>query len=428
VAGKEVSYGLDPSFERSVAKLCASSPKFFGSVGHEIDPESIVDDAARLVIKTARVIYKANGRGPAHETVLLQRLRRLNSEGSVTKKQINSVLDLLIDANDLSVIDVKDELVPVIRRRLESEVVKQVVDSYSARKGLSKVAEKIARVERVGLVDSSVGLRLGKESFVEIDRVRRVHKMPLGIPELDAVLRGGPPRGTMTLFIAGQGGGKSMMKSHTISHNLRFGMFWCYASLELPVVEVMARTKANLTGVPTNVIASGDFKAARQELTRLHPTLGTLLVQHFSPKHTTFADIAAWVADCESAEGYPVDGLAIDYIDKLGSRNSKDNEYIVQGAQAEEFRIWCEDGGKWGLSGSQATMKNKDPRRKIGLGDVRDSSRKVDVADLVITLNKNAEGDMIEYFVGKNRYGPADVSVGPLPHDWDHGRMVIIDD
>ncbi len=426
MAGKEESYGLDPSFERAVARLCASSPKFFGSVGHEIEPEALEDDTARLIIKACKVIMKSSGRGPTHPSVLLQRLRRLNEEGSVSKKQVLSVLDLLIEADDITDVEAREELVPVLRRRLDAEIVKSTVDAYSSRKGMERIIPKIERSQRIGVVDSSVGLRLGQDSFAEIDRVRRVHRMPLGIPELDAVLRGGPPRGTASMFIAGPGGGKSMQLSHTVATNLRYGMFCCYASLELPVTEIMARTKANLTGVPTEVIVSGDFDAARTELQAMHPTLGTLVVQHFSPKTTTFADIAAWVRECEDAEGYAVDCLVIDYIDKLGARNTKDNEYITQGAQTEDFRVFCEDNGKWGLTGSQAAIKGKDPRKRIGLGDVRDSTRKVDVADLVITLNKSAGGDMIEYFIGKNRYGVSDVSVGPLPHDWASGRMVVM--
>jgi hypothetical protein len=148
-------------------------------------------------------------------------------------------------------------------------------------------------------------------------------------------------------------------------------------------------------------------------------------VQRFSPKHTTFADIRAWVKECEDAEGFAMDLIAIDYIDKLKGRNLKDNEYITQGEQAEEFRVFCEDHGKWGLTGSQATMKGRDTRKRIGISDVRDSSRKVDVADQVITLTKSADGEMITYFIGKNRYGVGEVEIGPLPHDWVRGRMVV---
>lgn len=419
------SYGLDPVFERSVAVLCASSPRFFGSVGHAIDPDALNSEVARLVVKTASVIFKESGRGPAHPSILMQRLRRLNMEGAITVKQINGVLDLLIETTVLEEPDVVAEIAPILRRRMHADVVRSSMDEYNKRTDFEQVVAKIDKARRVGVQDASLGLRLGNDSFSEIDRIRRIHKLPLGIPELDALLGGGVPRGTQTLFIAGQGGGKSMAMSHAIARNLSYGMFCGYATLELPETEVIARVKANLTGVPTSVIASGDFSAARAELEKMYPTLGTLLVQRFSPKHTTFADIRAWVKECEDAEGFAMDLIAVDYIDKLKGRNLKDNEYITQGEQAEEFRVFVEDHGKWGLTGSQATMKGRDTRKRIGISDVRDSSRKVDVADQVVTLTKSPDGEMIEYFLGKNRYGISDVGVGPLPHDWIRGRMVI---
>jgi len=405
--------------------LCASSPKFFGSVGHALDPDALNSETARLVVKTAAVIFKEAGRGPAHPAILVQRLRRLNMEGAVTIKQINGVLDLLIETDVLEEPDVVAEIAPVLRRRMHADVVRSSMDEYNRHTDFEKVVAKIDKARRVGVQDASLGLRLGNDSFMEIDRIRRIHKLPLGIPELDAVLGGGVPRGTQTLFIAASGGGKSMQMSHTIARNLSYGMFCGYATLELPETEVVARVKANLTGVATSVISSGDFTAARAELERMYPTLGTLLVQRFSPKHTTFADIRAWVKECEDAEGFAMDLIAIDYIDKLKGRNLKDNEYITQGEQAEEFRVFCEDHGKWGLTGSQATMKGRDTRKRIGISDVRDSSRKVDVADQVITLTKSADGEMITYFIGKNRYGVGEVEIGPLPHDWVRGRMVV---
>jgi len=420
------SYGLDPVFEKSVAVLCASSPKFFGSVGHAIDPDALNSEVGRLIVKTAATIFKESGRGPAHPSILMQRLRRLSMEGSVTVKQINSVLDLLIETDVVAEADVVAEFAPVLRRRMHADVVRSSIDEYSKRTDFENVVAKIDKARRVGVQDASLGLRLGNDSFSEIDRIRRIHKLPLGIPELDAILGGGVPRGTQTLFIAASGGGKSMALSHAVARNLSYGMFCGYATLELPDTEVVARVKANLTGVPTSVIASGDFTAARAELEKMYPTLGTLLVQRFSPKHTTFADIRAWVKECEEAEGFPMDLLAIDYIDKLKGRNVKDNEYITQGEQAEEFRVFLEDHGKWGLTGSQATMKGRDSRKRIGITDVRDSSRKVDVADQVITLTKSPDGEMVEMFVGKNRYGISEVSTGPIPHDWERGRMCVL--
>lgn len=428
MAGKD-SYGLAPSFERQVAVLSVTSERFVGLIGHAIDPNCLDNETAKLLIKVTKQIYKETGKGPSNESIVLQRLRRLNAEGKVSAKQYNSVLDLLIESDPVEASDVINELVPIVRRRLHSEVVKEAMEEYGKRGDFSAIQTKLAFASSVGEVDSSLGLRIGNDSFAEIDRVRRIHRMPTGVPELDAVLRGGPPRGTLTMFIAGSGGGKSMMLSHMAARNWAFGMFVAYATLELPDFEVAARVKANLTGVPTEQIAGGDFDEVREKLEELHPTLGTFIVQRFSPKHTTCSDIIRWVKKCEDLEGYAVDLVIVDYIDKLkGPKNSRENEYITQGQQAEELRVFCEENGKWGATASQAKTKGRDSRKRLTMDDVRDSSRKVDVSDLVIPISKDASGEMLEYSVDKFRYGAAGDVVGPLAHDWAHGRMVVCED
>lgn len=420
-------YNLDPLFERNVALLCASSPKFFGSVGHALDADSLRSEPARLIVKTAAAIFKDTGRGPTHPNIVLQRLRRLNEEGKVKLAQINEVVDLMIETDQLGEPEVTAEIAPIIKRRLRADAVRIAMDEYSKGSDFEVVEQQITKARRIGIQDTSLGVRLGPASFVEIDRVRRMHRMPLGIPELDAVLRGGVPRGTLTLYIAGPGGGKSLGMSHTAAHNLLYGMFVGYATLELPETEVLARVKANLTGVPTDLISCGHFKLAKKRLAKLNAMLGTFVVHHFSPKSTSFSDIRTWVNQCENEEGRKMDLLVIDYIDKLKGRNPRDNEYVSQGEQTEEFRVWTEEEARWGLSGSQAKIKGRDLRKRIEIGDVRDSTRKVDVADQVITFTKTVEGDQVLYFLGKNRFGQADVEVGPLPHDWSRGRMVISD-
>lgn len=421
------TYGLAPSFERQVAVLAVTVERFMGIIGHAVEPDSLNSDTARLIFKVTRQIFKETGKGPMHESIVLQRLKRLNREGKVSIKQYNAVLDLLIESDTPDLLAVVAELAPVVRRKLHSEVVREAMEEYGKRGDFSSITAKLQFANSVGEVDSGIGLRIGNDSFAEIDRVRRIHRMPTGIPELDAVLRGGPPRGTLTMFIAGSGGGKSMMLSHMAARNWAYGMFVAYATLELPDFEVASRVKANLTGVPTEEIAAGEFDEVREKLEEMHPTLGTFIVQKFSPKHTTAVDIIRWVKKCEDLEGYGVDLLIVDYVDKLRSKNTRDNEYITQGQQTEEIRVFVEDNGKWGATASQAKTKGRDSRKRLTMDDVRDSSRKVDVSDLVIPISKSGE-DMLEYGVDKFRYGSSGDVVGPLAHDWAHGRMVVCED
>lgn len=422
------SYDLDPDFERAVAILCATKPKFYGAVGHALDIDALALPEAKLVIKAAMAIAKDIGHGPTAQVMVMQRINRWRGEGSVSQDQIDDVVDLFLDSPEPPPErDVLNELVPIIKRRMQANTVRAAMDEYARKGDFDQVARMIAQARRIGTHDVSIGTRLGPSSFDEIARIRHLDKLPLGITELDMALNGGLPRGSLCVYVGGPGGGKSMMLSHTASHALASGLFVVYATLELSQAVVLARVKANLTGHTIDSILEGDDEEVRKKIDELYPILGTFIVKDFPAKATTMIDIRQWVKECEEQEGYPVDAVVIDYGDKLKSHNRDDkNEYAGQGTVYEDMRLFVFETGKWGLTGSQAKGKAaKEKRRRIEIDDLADSMNKGRVADLTISINPSPEGDELEFFVAKNRNGKSQFSIGPLPHDWSVGSMVV---
>lgn len=420
------SYELAPDFERVVAIMAGTMPKFYGAVGHALQLDAIDQPACKTVIKAAMAVAKDQGHGPNSEVVLMQRLYRWRSEGSVTQDEINDVIDLFLDAPKLPPPnDVIAELAPVLRRRMQSDAVRVAMDEYTRKGDFQVVTKIIAAASRIGSHDVSLGTRLGMASFDEIARIRHLDRLPLGIDELDLGLGGGPPRGTLSAFVGGPGGGKSMMLSHSSAYSLASGLFVLYATLELSQAVVLARVMANLTGQTIDSIMTGDDAVTRRMIMDMYPILGTFIVKDFPAKATTMQDIRQWVKECEESEGFPVDVVVIDYADKLKSHNRDDkNEYASMGTVYEDMRLFMFETAKWGLTGSQAKGKAaKEKRRRIEIDDLADSMNKGRVLDLCVSINPLGDEEL-EYAVVKNRNGKANFTVGPLPHEWAVGSMV----
>jgi hypothetical protein len=159
----------------------------------------------------------------------------------------------------------------------------------------------------------------------------------------------------------------------------------------------------------------------------MFPILGTFLVMDFPAKLTTMPDITAWFMACAEEEGHKPHVLIVDYPDKCKSHLREDQgEYAGQNTVYETMRLFGAEQNIWNWGASQPRRAaGKEKRRRIELDDLADSQGKARVADLVITGNKDASGEMLDYFVAKNRYGKSEFSVGPFPHDWACGRMVI---
>lgn len=425
-------YWLDPGFERAVVTLACCKPRFYGRIGQELDPQCLGLPEAKLALEAALAIGKAAGKGPESCLLVLQRIRRWMDEGRVTLEQAQAVSDMFDDAEAAglpSESSAVDELAPLLRKRIQGDAVRTAMDEYARGEvDFAKTTKLIHRAKTLGDTDTSIGVRMGSASFDELERVRGLEKRPLGVLELDQVLAGGQRRGTMAIFVGGSGAGKSMAMTHGAAHDVRHGLFAAYATLEVTVPDVIARVKANITGVPINAILD-EPRCVERVLGAMK--LGPFVVQEFTPLVTTVDDLAAWVEELEEHEGRRVDVLYVDYGDKLGvpkSLGRDENGYKAGLIVFESLRVYANEGhpgGKiWLVTGAQAT-RSKDKRKKVGLDDVADSMHKVRVADLVVTINPDGE-EQLSWHIAKNRHGKSGVTVGPLPHDFDCGRVAPV--
>lgn len=425
-------YGFTKEFEAALVALLCSRPRLYGLVGRELDAEAFVDPAAQMAVAVCQEIAKDVGNGPNSALTVIQRIRRHMDEGKATMDEMGAVDDLIAGAEDVglpSEEEVLADVVPTLKRRMQSDAIMIAMDVFPKKGDLSQVLGMLDRAEALGQNDNSIGTKLGGASFGLITEMKYLERCPTGVRDLDTDIGGGLPRGQLGIFVGGAGDGKSMALSHLAAHNCRNGLFVAYATLELPVPIVLARIKANHTGVPIDVIMDGSAEAQRKLLE--NPPPGPCYIKEFTPQVTTVSDLKAWVEECEEVERRPVDVVVCDYADKMtekikGVKGDLLGSYKIMEYVYERYRIWMNEDKKWGWTASQASrMSSKDKQKKVDLDNVADSINKVRVADLVITLNLDEEE--MKFYVAKNRTGRSRQTVGPLPTDFAIGAVAPLE-
>ena len=399
-----------------------------------IKPEMLNSEAAKWAMKAAHAIAKARGRGPDSSVLVIQRLRRWGAEGKLKTDVAHAVNDLFEYAEELgslSADSAAEELTPILRKQQEQNALMRAIETYKKGGDLTKLAENVTKASRLGQVDISVGTKLGMSSFDDIATMRHLDRLPTGIDDLDLMIDDGLGRGALGVLIGGSGDGKSMALSQIAAYGLMEGLHVAYATLELPEPHVLGRIKAALTGIEISTIMRGKpyDKEARKRLQALAPDLGVGLIKEFTPHATTVADIDEWLKNCNETEGRPVDLLVVDYGDKLCAPK-QDSEYNAMRVVYEGLRVLALEGKFWCWTASQSSRrgnKGKDKKNvRLDLNDVADSMHKVRVADLIVTLNVTETeigGRDIELFVAKNRTGKSRFSVGPMPTEFEIGRI-----
>ena len=423
---KSDPYSFTIEFEKALVALLCSKPKLYGLIGKALDGECMPTPTGKLAVEACQEIAKDTGSGPGSSLTVIQHLRRRMDEGAVTSDEMGAVDDMIGEAEDAGLLpesDILAEVVPVLKRRMQLAAIRMAHKEYGKRHDMDKIIDMMERADALGRNDSRLGVKLGGASFGVIAELRHLERLPLGIDELDSELDGGSPRGTLTMFIGASGDGKSMALSHIAAHACRGGLFAAYATLELPEAIVLARLKANHTGVPINAILADGEEAKRRLLE--NPPAGPCYVKEFAPQLTTVQDLQVWVEELEADEGRPVDLLVVDYGDKLTANIKDQSTYKIMEAVYEHLRTWMHDTKKWGATASQSTRGDKNSKKMKDLDDVSDSINKVRVVDLAISLNLDDE-DAMRFYIAKNRYGNARKTVGPLPTDFACGAVAPV--
>jgi hypothetical protein len=422
----EQPYRFDRGFEAALVTRACSSSRFYGRIGYAVKPKLLEAPAAALALEACQAIASDAGKGPGSTLIVMQRLYRWMDEGRVTIEQIEGVTDMLDEAEEAGLPDDElmiSELRPILQYRLRDQALLAGMAAFGKRRDLSSVVELEQRAARLGESDTSLGVVVGDDAFADVCSLSQLERLPTGVPELDHGLNGGLQRAGLGIVIAETGGGKSMFLSHQAAYSTLSGLFVCVATLELPRPIVLARVIAAITGLPIDAILDGQrgMSDARVRLAAMSG-LGRCIVQDFPPQGTTMSELAEWITSCEQHTGEEVGLLIIDYMDKMASAGvAKDaGSYELGKYVANDLRGYADARRKFLWSACQATRNKKGKR--LDYNDIADSMNKPRIADLVLTMNPEEEGEMMRWFVAKHRTGRSRFEIGPLPTDFAIGR------
>jgi KaiC/GvpD/RAD55 family RecA-like ATPase len=423
-------YGLDPMFERIVAQMLATNPAFYRRVGKHLSTDIIQDSAAKTVIDACR-INRQNSGPPSSSVIVRQRLRSIHDAGKLSEKELRSALELLDDADDdvdaYNSEDILAELTPVLQRHAQKDALESALDTFSKRGDLGRVTDMLSQALRIGASDNSLGSKLSSDVVSQIEELRNAQKLSTGISELDASLSGGLDKGSLGFFVGASGSGKSMSLAHVASEAVSNGRSVAYATLELAEVHVHSRIMSNLTDICWEDIVN-DPRSVAKAKTRLEVLeedglLGFCTVRYFTPHATTMADIRQWVKEEEEAYGKHIELICIDYVALLSAPDKKAKHEELTDI-AESLRSLAVDRKCWVWSAAQVKSSAHDHRNKKITSDQAAGSMGISrTADLVITLNPRDEGATLMFRIDKNRHGRGGEDIGPLPHEFEKGRV-----
>lgn len=232
---------------------------------------------------------------------------------------------------------------------------------------------------------------LGTDYFLDprarLLKMKAVTQIPTGWDTIDRILYGGFGLGTLNIFCAGSGGGKSLMLQNLAINQFTRGKNVAYITLELAEELCSMRIDSMLTGVSTKEIFR-DLDNVELAVKMQAKKSGRFFIKKMPEGGTTVNDIKAYLKELYIQTGTKIDFLCVDYLDLMipARKGISVSELFIKDkyvseelrALANEFQLILATAAQLGRSSVEETNYNHS--------HIAGGISKINTADNVIAL------------------------------------------
>jgi replicative DNA helicase len=237
-------------------------------------------------------------------------------------------------------------------------------------------------------------------------------RLPFDLEYFNTITKGGVPRKTLNIALAGTGVGKSLFMCHVAASSLVQGHNVLYITMEMAEERIAERIDANLLNVPIDQLdkmSKDMFTTKVKDIAR--KTTGKLIIKEYPTGSAHSGHFRALLNELKLKRQFEPDLIFIDYLNICASSRMKGmggaiNSYSYIKAIAEELRGLAVEFDVPVFSATQTTRSGYS-NSDVGLEDTSESFGLPATADLMFALISTEELEKQGQFMVKqlkNRY------------------------
>lgn len=260
--------------------------------------------------------------------------------------------------------------------------------------------------------DSHIGHDYIDDSESRYDFYHKVEeRVPFDLEMFNNITKGGLPKKTLNIALAGTGVGKSLFMCHVGASCLTAGKNVLYITMEMAEERIAERIDANLLNLTMDELKVVDRDIYDNRISRIsNKTKGKLIIKEYPTAGAHAGHFRALLEELKMKRDFMPDIIFIDYLNICCSQRMKQggsvNSYTYIKAIAEELRGLAVEYNVPIVSATQTTRSgftNSDP----GLEDTSESFGLPATADFMFALVSNEELQALNQIIVKqlkNRY------------------------
>ena len=240
---------------------------------------------------------------------------------------------------------------------------------------------------------------------------RKEEKLEFDLDIFNKITKGGLPKKTLNVILAGTGVGKSLFMCHTAAATLLQGRNVLYITMEMAEERIAERIDANLLNMTMDELSTVEKDIFETRINKLiKKTSGKLIVKEYPTASAHAGHFKALLEELKQKRNFKPDLIVIDYLNICSSSRLKHgsgvNSYTYIKSIAEELRGLAVEYNVPLLSATQTTRGGYD-NTDVDLTDTSESFGLPATVDFMFALISTEELENLNQIMVKqlkNRY------------------------
>ena len=395
---------LGNTFQIQLLNNIVTYKDFSNSIIEVIDPHYFDNQYFRIICQMIKEYYTKYEHTPTFDT--LEQLTKSEISSPMAQKSILDTLEQVKNVSDEGSVFVQEKSLKFCKQQeLQKVMVKtQSIIDKGDFESYDKLEEMVRGALQVGEVDKGT-----TDVFFNLDEVLNDdyrHPIPIGVPGIDNLLKGGLAKGEIGVILAPTGVGKSTFTTKIANHAFNLG----YNVLQIFFEDnpkIIQRKHITLwTGIHPD-----DLTERREEVIETVRQIQStrknkLIMKKLASDTVTMNQIKNQVRKM-IAEGIRVDMIILDYIDCVVPDKNLGDEWKSEGSVMRGFEAMCHELDIAGWTATQGN-RNSISAEVVTTDQMGGSIKKAQVGHVIITVAKSLqqkEMNLATIAITKSRIG-----------------------
>ena len=421
---KEKNFGyLGNTFQIQLLNNIVLYKDFATSIVDVIEPKYFDNQYFKLIMQIMKEYYKKYEHTPSYNT--LEQLVKSEVSSPMAQKMVLDMIDQVKEAPAEGESFVQEKALKFCKQQELQKVMgkaQKIIDKGDF-ESYDHLEEMVREALQVGEVDTGTA-----DVFSNLDDVLEEdfrHPIPMGIPGIDNLLKGGIAKGELGVILAPTGVGKSTFLTKISNHAFNLGYNVLQIFFEDNPKIIQRKHFTLWTEIAPDLLSMHKDKVLSkvQEIRENAPN--KLILKKLPSDTMTMNQIKNQIRKM-MAEGNKVDMVVLDYIDCIVPDKNLGDEWKSEGSVMRGFEAMCHE---LNLVGWTATQGNRSSISSdvVTTDQMGGSIKKAQVGHVIISVAKSLqqkEMNLATIAITKSRIGKDGVVFENCKFD---NEMLVID-